>query len=487
MLLNITQENNELVISKVNSSKKLELIKFEIPYSQKYEWVLESKNTIDGGKPSPLYTCWYNDLPVYRRFSNRLNKFRMYEFILNLNERDRNLIFDYNIPHKLYCDIETEVIDNFPDHLNPKEKITVVGCFDEGTRKMTVYGIKKLEKPSEETIRKNIPDYLKEHSQFLQDITFDYVYFEEEYSMLDYLFKKVFRHANVITGWNFVDFDWKYLVARARRLKIMPEVCTLNSYLNKKDNTPQHKLVVDYKDICKKWGKIEKEVENFKLETVSSYILNVGKIKNDLPLQRLYEEQYENYVYYNAVDTMLVYLLDCKRKWFLQMFSTAKSEMIETYKAFSPVHIEEILYCRKFYEKNKVLPLNFNPRESENAYLLKKYGSLVGGYVRDPVKGLFKSLVGNDFASQYPTTMRQFNMSPDSYIGMLDSFELDPNKTYHISEAGVVFDADVKSIGKTDIEDKYAKRRYIKDELMEETMNKIYKIKEEMSRRKIKV
>ena len=70
---------------------------------------------------------------------------------------------------------------------------------------------------------------------------------------------------------------------------------------------------------------------------------------------------------------------------------------------------------------------------------------------------------------------------------MVDSFERDSNKKYHISEAGVVFDADVKSIGKIDIEEKYAKRRYIKDELMEETMNKIYKVKEELARRNLKV
>jgi len=42
-----------------------------------------------------------------------------------------------------------------------------------------------------------------------------------------------------------------------------------------------------------------------------------------------------------------------------------------------------------------------------------------GGWVKDPIEGMSTWTTCYDFASLYPTTMRQFNISSDSFKGVL--------------------------------------------------------------------
>ena len=39
-----------------------------------------------------------------------------------------------------------------------------------------------------------------------------------------------------------------------------------------------------------------------------------------------------------------------------------------------------------------------------------------GAFVFEPIPGVYKNVIALDFASLYPTTMRQFNISPDTFI-----------------------------------------------------------------------
>jgi DNA polymerase elongation subunit (family B) len=65
------------------------------------------------------------------------------------------------------------------------------------------------------SIRKKINSYF---ANFQQDILFQYEHFESEAEMMYTLFDTWFKKIPLLTGWNFIGFDWTYLVNRAKRI-----------------------------------------------------------------------------------------------------------------------------------------------------------------------------------------------------------------------------------------------------------------------------
>jgi DNA polymerase elongation subunit (family B) len=485
MLLDIVQEKDVLKISKVNKKGNLQFMDIRIPRNQFFEWVLDGG--IDGVIPEGKLKYWYNDLPVYKRKTNYLNKFRLQEILTNLDETTKEAIYEFNEPNKLFCDIETEVIDGFPNYKNPKERVTVVGVYDEKSKKAHVYGIKELSDKNIGLIGKEIGEYFKDIPE-AEGIEFDYTFFSSEFDMLYHVFSKVFYQALVVTGWNFIDFDWNYMTARARFLGIDPEICSRDGKFYGKQQTPKHKLVVDYLEIFKKWGNVS-GLENYTLDNVAEHVLGSKKIKFSGTLQQLYEGDFKNYVYYNIVDTILVHLIDRKKKTFLTMCQLAKLGGIETRNAFSPVRFTETVLCREFYNMDRVLVDGHNPFQAENERLMKEKGDKIeGGYVKVPEKGLFNILCSQDFASLYPTIMRMFNISPDSYLGQTD--ELKRRGGGLIKDAiNTVMNTSFSkepSIMRNLLDNYYGQRKSIKKE-MGVLEPQIKAIKDELLRRKIKV
>ena len=64
-------------------------------------------------------------------------------------------------------------------------------------------------------------------------------------------------------------------------------------------------------------------------------------------------------------------------------------------------------------------------REMDNIVLFKDdrgegESTIAGGWVKDPVVGMNRWVVVYDFSSLYPTTQRQFFISPENFIGVQD-------------------------------------------------------------------
>ena len=98
--------------------------------------------------------------------------------------------------------------------------------------------------------------------------------------MLYHLFSKVFSRQLVIMGWNFVKFDWTYLVKRAGRLGIDAEICAEDNKLDVKTLLPKHKLVLDLMEMFNKWSKWGIDLQNSSLDEVSHKVLGVVKVKD---------------------------------------------------------------------------------------------------------------------------------------------------------------------------------------------------------------
>jgi len=173
---------------------------------------------------------------------------------------------------------------------------------------------------------------------------------------------------------------------------------------------PQHRLIVDYMEIYNKWDRIIKIRENSKLDYVGKMAVGIEKIKYPGSFSDLYEKDFQKFVFYNAVDSILVHYIDIRLNTMLAYLKLAKVSGIEVKKAFSPIWIMEAMMNRKFLLRNEVfVQTNGDNDEDQRAF--------EGAYVKEPVKGYHNWVTCYDFASLYPSTMRQFNISPETFVG----------------------------------------------------------------------
>ena len=66
----------------------------------------------------------------------------------------------------------------------------------------------------------------------------------------------------------------------------------------------------------------------------------------------------------------------------------------------------------KFAEQGRVLAVSPKPKKKGDG---EKYE---GAFVKQPIPGLHKYCTCNDYASLYPSWMRQFNSGPDTLVTM---------------------------------------------------------------------
>lgn len=403
-MINIEQKSNKVIISNFNEKGMIELHEFILPKSEMFEWQYYSDKRKEEGIRS------WDNRPVQKKTDiKRLNRFRLIEWMESLSDEEKTKIYDFNQPKKFFCDIEVEIQDEFPDASLAKTPVVTIALSDEDNI-ITVLGTKEITAKDIQNTEVKLQDYFKDYTP---DIKFKYVYFNSEYDMLYTFFIKFLPRIPFLTGWYFLDFDWKYLLNRARQLQIPVEKSSPTNRLSGMHETPMHKVIVDYKEIYEKWDKSLKE--NLTLDWTAKYRLGLTKVKYPGTLKDLFVNDYLLFVFYNAVDTHLVNLLDKKTSVADIFFKLGTLTKSEYQKAFSPVHMTENVLCRGLLEKNLVMiPEEIN-RSKDNKFK--------GAHVHKPKVGLYEFVGAFDFASLYPSVMRQFNISPESYLGKIGEEE----------------------------------------------------------------
>jgi DNA polymerase elongation subunit (family B) len=234
----------------------------------------------------------------------------------------------------------------------------------------------------------------------------------------------------VLTGWNFLKYDWLYLVNRSRKLSktingkeyvIDPKVSSLTNKITKQWGAefelPAHRMVFDYMQLYEIADTSIKVKESSSLDFVASKLVDVEKIKYNGSLQKLYEDDFETFMYYNAVDSVLVQKIHESRNYISIIFAISSLSRIRIVDVIS--HMNNSLASLAITEG--VLRNRF--REQDNTVLFKEdrgpvQSTIKGGWVRDPVVGLNQWVICYDFASLYPTTQRQFFISPENFVGI---------------------------------------------------------------------
>ena len=421
------------------------------------------------------------------------DRYAIYEFLDSLPESEKNEIFEFNLPKIYFIDIETEIVDGFPeaaDVLDQDGNVTKEGAstrvlsisivYDD---KIILLGLKDMPDDMQKRIKDNTNKYFE---KFGADYKFKYIKYEDEFDMLYAFFYKMVPKMPLLTGWNFLKYDWLYLVNRSRKLnkwvngkqyKIDPSVSSLTKRMNKIWSTefevPAHRMIFDYMQLYEICDTSIKVKESSSLDFVSSKLVGVEKIKYNGSLQKLYEDDFETFMYYNAVDSVLVQKIHEARNYISIIYAISSLAQIRIVDVVSQMNnalgslaITEGVLRNRFRKMDNIVLFRDEKGDAES--------TIAGGWVKDPVVGMNQLVVTYDFASLYPTTQLQFFIAPETFVGIEDpkkrgfcdnGREIDLSK-HVLCVNGAVFEKR-KSPTLNMLEDVYADRKKAKKVMMD--------------------
>lgn len=432
MIINIEQKQGKLIISYVNKEGNIAFSQLNVPTNHQYSYVYSKQ----ASRNVPGITSW-DGKPVTKVPSQFLNKHRLQEFFMDAGEASTTHLFEMNKPKLYSCDIETDVTDDgFPEPDEAKNRINSVSWVSYPD--CTVFGLKPLSGEECNAIEKDINKHVEKHNKTYK---FIYKYYENEADMLyDWLYNYA-RHAPLITGWNFWGFDWLYIHTRCTK-KLGMDISWMSPtgqwYEHKIKHRgqtrlvmmPYHKLIVDYMAIYQKWDRTIDVKENNTLDFVSEAATGIRKVKYSGTFQDMYNKDYQKHIFYNAIDSVLVELMDEKLKTMSTFLGLGNITKVEAMSAFSPIQMLEATLSRHAYMRKQVFPKTFDRKQRE---------SFQGAFVFEPKPDLYEWVASFDFASLYPSIMRQFMISIENFVTKDKTF--DTNEHQIKCTSGAVFDS----------------------------------------------
>jgi len=157
---------------------------------------------------------------------------------------------------------------------------------------------------------------------------------------------------------------------------------------------------------------------------------------------------------------------------------------------FGTVGIWESTIYRRLMKQKTVPPLKKGPGD--------QLGELVGGYVKEPVPGMYDWVVSFDLNSLYPHLMLQYNMSPETYIPgekefitqemVLSEKYKNNNPSISVCANGAKFSNEKVGIIPQIVDEYYSNRKKIKTEMLnleKEVENEADKRKKAQLKKKI--
>ena len=387
-----------------------------------------------------------------RKYNNAPKKFDIKTYIEELDSKTKKLFEGRTAPKLFTWDIEV-VSDEFPKPEEAKYPIVTISVCDPNCN-VIIMGTKDLGEDGDAYLSNNFKKYIDKLEYFkttgLKMPAIKYMKFDRESDMIEYFLSKFVAYCPVLAGWNSMLFDWQYIVNRVKNYypNINLGMSSANYCLEHKSFTdlagnkivlpiPNHTIMVDMMDIVGNYDFVVMPIkESLTLDYIAEEMLGVNKIQYESTLYDLYFDDYQKYVFYNAIDSVLVQLIDKRFKTMQNFYTQALYCREKIGSTFSKIAVSEALVFNYFYDNGIKVVVPEEMPEIER-------GVLMGAYVRTPTPGKHNFVCCNDFASLYPSSIITCNLSFENYLGdgytddELDEFRKDPN--YFVSTIGHVY------------------------------------------------
>ena len=370
---------------------------------------------------------------------------------------------------KVYSiDIETTSEHGFPNVDSPTERLLVITMQDNNTKKITTWGV------GEFTPTDNVKGY---------DI--EYVECNDERDLLTaFLGWWKDNTPDIITGWNSNLFDMPYLLARTERILGEGEHKKFSPFgivQKRKVKFVQREMTayeitgvaqLDYLDLYKKFTYVTRE--SYKLDFIAETELGKNKLESGYDtFKEFYEKDWNRFVEYNIIDTVIVDELEDKMKLIELAMTMAYDAKCNYNDVFSAVRTWDSLLYNHLWEKNIVIHQKSG----------KKDRQIEGAYVQEPTPGGYDWVCSFDATSLYPSILMQYNMSPETIVpgfkydvkvdDLLDRYKLDKlkEKNYAMAANGTCYTREKQGLF-PEIVQKFFNDRLKYKKLMQEAQKK---------------
>lgn len=377
--------NDGISIFKSNLKK----IKFENNYDRKS--YLES---------SPIKKIYHN-LPVEQQY---------------LLDTFKGGIKDEHPLKIFYLDIETYATNRkFSTPEEASDPINLITIYDSISKKFYTWGL--------------------DHSYYTKDDDVVYTKCDSEKELL-VLFLKFWRsdYPDVVTGWNSHGYDIPYIINRIEKvlgenknIKLSP-VNKLwlkpKAAVNLKGQAKDRWIIygvshLDYMDVYQTFALGDRE--SYSLNYIAEYELKEQKVAfNSVSLSDLADDDWSTFVDYNIQDVKLLIKLEEKLKYLKLIKNLAYKGFIPFERAMAKVQLITGAVAFQALQDGMYIP-TYNIQNEK--------GKFEGGYVKEPVPGLYENIVTYDANSLYPNTIITLNISPETKVGKVTKI-VDDN--YHL-------------------------------------------------------
>jgi len=246
--------------------------------------------------------------------------------------------------------------------------------------------------------------------------------------------------ADILTGWNLVDFDLNYLKNKFDEYSVNFDLGRSNEktkirksrkFFSSSSADMEGRQVLD----CLNLLMISfVKLDGYKLDTVSKQILGEGKTINGnnkhIEIDNLYKTNQSKLVDYNLNDCRLVY--DIIQKSDILNLTIQRSLLtgilLDSVKG--SIASLDSLYIKGAIKRKLVCPTGeYGEREER----------ITGGYVMESKPGIYDYVNVLDFKSLYPSIIRTFNIDPYSYtLEKTKEVIIAPNKAMFRNEDGIL-------------------------------------------------
>ena len=307
-------------------------------------------------------------------------------------------------------------------------------------------------------------------------------------------------YPDVITGWNTRFFDIPYLVNRISRVGSEDAVKKLSPWkmVNQRDvmmaggkMQNAYEIVgiqqADYLELFKKFGYSYGTQESYKLDHIAHVVLGENKLSYDEfgSLHGLYKHNHQKFIDYNIKDVQLIDRLDQKMGLISLALTIAYKAGVNLNDTFGTTSIWESIIYRRLMKKKIISPVSQIRKVPYaivgNVDLLKpgeSPTSIAGGYVKDPIPGLYNWVVSFDLNSLYPNIIVQYNISPETllkdytirYPSGVDAYLNNDTKVsedYSVCASGVPYHKNSQGIIPELIVEYYTERTVVKKRMLE--------------------
>lgn len=308
--------------------------------------------------------------------------------------------------HKRYGDNQTKV--NFDDYVIANFDIEIQTEGEFPKPELALYPINLITVQFMRT-KEMFTFGLYEYTGDNKDTT--YIHCKSEEALITNFCKFLkFKKVDMFVTWNGTGkvggFDIPYIVNRIERLNLKCTLSPVDKVIRKYNGDIEIVGVSDL-DLMELYKKFTYQNQpSFSLDYIGNLECGEGKMTFEGSISDLWRTDPNKFIDYNIQDVLLVGKIESKKKLVELAINFSIMTRTPLSKVYSTVAIVEGYLLRYLHKENLVM-CDRSPLTSDE--------KIKGGYV-EAHPGFYKYLIAIDGTSLYPSTLRQFNISPETKV-----------------------------------------------------------------------